>query len=88
MIAKVTTLTDNGGDVVEVEQLPLEGLAAGPGQAGRHQPRVDGRHLELGAVEVAGRPGLAVSLVSRDSQPEQALVDEVERCVRGAWKFV
>lgn len=42
----------------------------------------------VGRTGRAGRPGHAVSLVNRDSQSEQALVAEVQRCERGSWKFV
>ena len=42
----------------------------------------------VGRTARAGREGEAVSLVSAQSQSEEALVSEVERCVRGGWKYV
>lgn len=42
----------------------------------------------VGRTARAGAPGHAVALVAADSPTEQALVDEVERCVAGSWKFV
>ena len=42
----------------------------------------------VGRTARAGQPGHAVAFVAADSPSEQALVDEVERCVAGSWKFV
>ena len=42
----------------------------------------------LPAQARAGRPGAAVAFVSEGSEAEAALVKEVQRCVRGSWKYV
>ena len=42
----------------------------------------------VGRTARAGRAGHAINLVNRDSAAEQTLIAEVQRCERGAWKFV
>lgn len=42
----------------------------------------------VGRTARAGRPGAAVALVLSESESEVALVKEVQRCVRGSWKYV
>lgn len=42
----------------------------------------------VGRTARGGRPGVAVSLFSPEARSEVALVREVERCVRGSWKWV
>jgi superfamily II DNA/RNA helicase len=42
----------------------------------------------VGRTARAGRPGAAVALVLFESESEVALVKEVQRCVRGSWKYL
>eukprot|EP00967_Tisochrysis_lutea_P047290 scaffold57561_cov32-Tisochrysis_lutea.AAC.1 len=42
----------------------------------------------VGRTARAGRPGAAVALVTEHSAPEIALMQEVQRCIRGSWKYV
>ena len=42
----------------------------------------------IGRTARAGREGHAVSLVNSESEGEAALVAEVQRCVKGGWKYI
>jgi superfamily II DNA/RNA helicase len=42
----------------------------------------------VGRTARAGREGAAVALVLSESESEAALVKEVQRCIRGSWKYV